>query len=244
MPFTFSHPALILPLTYLSRKWYSLTGLVIGSLTPDFEYFIRMKVQSEYSHTVGGLFWFDLPLGLLLAFAYHMIARDALLNNLPIALKSRLGVFRLFDWNNYFRKSWIIIIYSILIGASSHLLWDSFTHEDGYFVNVTDGLKSSIFLAGLEIPIYKLLQHLSSFMGVLIIAFAVWQLPTNKAVECAPSSRYWFIVVFIAVCILALRMASGLTYQQYGNVVVSGIAAGIISLIIVPLLAKNIKHLP
>ncbi|WP_240482010.1 DUF4184 family protein [Flavobacterium psychrophilum] len=39
MPFTFSHPAIILPLRYLPRQWFSLTGLIIGSLTPDFEYF-------------------------------------------------------------------------------------------------------------------------------------------------------------------------------------------------------------
>lgn len=29
MPFTFSHPAIVLPLTYLSNKWISVTGLVI-----------------------------------------------------------------------------------------------------------------------------------------------------------------------------------------------------------------------
>ncbi|WP_262496247.1 DUF4184 family protein [Flavobacterium piscis] len=39
MPFTFSHPAIILPLKYLPKNWISLTGLIIGSLTPDFEYF-------------------------------------------------------------------------------------------------------------------------------------------------------------------------------------------------------------
>ncbi len=51
MPFTFSHPAIILPLKYLPQNWFSLTGLIIGSLTRDFEYFIRMKVRSNYSHT-------------------------------------------------------------------------------------------------------------------------------------------------------------------------------------------------
>lgn len=27
MPFTFSHPAIVLPLTFLPRQWFSLTGL-------------------------------------------------------------------------------------------------------------------------------------------------------------------------------------------------------------------------
>src|SRR6478609_2941554 len=103
MPFTFSHPAIILPITYLPRKWFSLTGLVVGSLTPDFEYFIRMRVQSDYSHTLSGLFWFDLPLGILLAFIFHNIVRDSLFENLPLILKSRLIRFKQFDWNSYFK---------------------------------------------------------------------------------------------------------------------------------------------
>ena len=41
MPFTFSHPAAVLPLRLLPRHWFSLTGLVIGSMVPDFEYFLR-----------------------------------------------------------------------------------------------------------------------------------------------------------------------------------------------------------
>lgn len=58
MPFTFSHPAIILPFKYLPNRWISMTGLIIGSLTPDFEYFIRMKIESYYSHTNAGLFLF------------------------------------------------------------------------------------------------------------------------------------------------------------------------------------------
>jgi hypothetical protein len=46
MPFTFLHPAIVLPLTYLPRQWFSLTGLVIGSLTSDFEYVLRVNDKS------------------------------------------------------------------------------------------------------------------------------------------------------------------------------------------------------
>jgi len=105
MPFTFSHPAIILPLTFLPRQWFSLTGLVIGSLAPDFEYFIRMRIQSDYSHTISGLFWFDLPLGIILAFIFHNIVRDSFFDNLPTILKSRLAKFKSFEWNEYFKKN-------------------------------------------------------------------------------------------------------------------------------------------
>lgn len=104
MPFTFSHPAIVLPLTYLPKKWFSLTGLIIGSITPDFEYFIRMKVQRDYSHTLSGLFWFNLPLGILLAFIFHGIVRNSLIENLPLFLKSRFSNFTRFNWLNFFKK--------------------------------------------------------------------------------------------------------------------------------------------
>lgn len=105
MPFTFSHPAIVLPLTYLPKKWYSLTGLVIGSIAPDFEYFIRIKVQSNYSHTWFGLFYFNLPLGIILAFIFHNIVRNTLIQNTPIFLQQRFNKVISFQWNNYFKKN-------------------------------------------------------------------------------------------------------------------------------------------
>ena len=106
MPFTFSHPAIILPLNYLPKKWISLTGLVIGSLTPDFEYFIRMKIESNYSHTFWGIFWFDLPLGILLTFIFHNIVKTELFKNLPKELNQRFVTEEELNWSNYFAEKW------------------------------------------------------------------------------------------------------------------------------------------
>ncbi len=94
MPFTFSHPAMVLPFNYLSKRWISLTALVIGSITPDFEYFIRMKVASSYSHYWSGLLWFDLPLGLLLLLIYNLIVKDKLIDHLPSYFNNRLSQFK------------------------------------------------------------------------------------------------------------------------------------------------------
>ncbi len=136
MPFTFSHPAIVLPLYRLVRRWVSLTGLIVGSIVPDFEYFIRMGTPSIYSHTFKALFWFNLPLGLLLCFLFHNVVRNALFSHLPYILHRRLSNFKRFNWNKYFRKNWHIVIISILVGAATHLLWDKFTHENGYVLKV------------------------------------------------------------------------------------------------------------
>src|SRR6218665_923701 len=98
MPFTFSHPAAVLPLHYLPKRWFSMTGLVIGSMAPDFVYFLRMNVYSPFSHTIKGLFCFDLPLSLMLAIIFHVFVRNGLIDHLPLFLTRRLLIFKTFDW--------------------------------------------------------------------------------------------------------------------------------------------------
>jgi len=239
MPFTFTHPAIILPLTYLPRKWFSLTGLVIGSLTPDFEYFLRMRVKSNYSHTIEGIIWFDLPLGLLLAFIFHNIVRNSLIDNLPTFLKSKFSTFKQFEWNRLFFKNWLVVIISILIGTASHLFWDSFTHDHGYFVEAIPSLKNTIDIFRGQIPIFKILQHSSTLIGGLVIALAFYKLPTDSNVNKKINLKYWTIFAGLTLTIISIRILNGLEIKQYGNVIVTAISAGIISLILTPLENKN-----
>lgn len=239
MPFTFSHPAIVLPLTFLPRQWFSLTGLVIGSLTPDFEYFLRMRIKSNYSHTIDGLFWFDLPLGLLLALIFHNIVRDSLFDNFPSILKSRFLAFRQFDWNDHFKRKWFVVAISILIGAASHIFWDSFTHDHGYFVQTIPALQNSLNFFGGQIPILKILQHSSTFIGGLVIAYAIYKLPSNNIEKEIINLKYWTILVILTLIIIAVRLLSGLELKQYGNLIVTAISAGLISLILTPWLTRT-----
>ena len=236
MPFTFSHPALVLPLKFLPRQWFSMTGLIIGSLTPDFEYFIRMRIQSDYSHTIGGLFWFDLPLGIIIAFIFHDIIRDSLFDNLPIFLKSRFTPFKQFNWNQYFKSHWFIVSVSILIGAFSHIFWDGFTHEHGYFVKTIPILSQTTELFARQIPILKIIQHTSTFLGGLLIAIFILKLPKEKNIKRKINRNYWAIFIVLTIIIVAVRLITGLNYKLYGHVIVTGISAGIISLIATPYL--------
>lgn len=239
MPFTFSHPAIVLPLTYLPRKWVSVTGLVIGSLTPDFEYFLRMKVQSNYSHTIAGLFWFDLPLGIVLAILFHSVVRDNLFDNLPECLKSRLNGFMHFDWNKYFSANKIVVSFSVLIGAASHIFWDSFTHDHGYFVHIVPALKSSVGFFGNQIRLLKILQHSSTFLGGLAITFVIFKLPVNKNTSTKVSLKYWAMIAGLTIIIIAVRLFSGLDYKLYGHLIVTSISAFIISLVLTSLLTRK-----
>ena len=238
MPFTFSHPAIILPLKYLPRKWFSLTGLIIGSLTPDFEYFIRMKVQSNYSHTVYGMFWFDLPLTILLSFIFHNIIRDDLFKNLPNNIQSRILAYTEFNWNNYFKRNWVVIIISTLIGIASHLFWDGFTHDHGYFVNNISVLRNSIFLFDKDIPVLKIAQHLSTLTGGIIIMITILKLPKNNTTAYLSNKIYWPLLIIFTTIITLIRLLIIVNYRAYGHIIVSVISAFLISLILTPFAIK------
>lgn len=238
MPFTFSHPAIILPLRYLPKSWFSLTALIIGSLTPDFEYFLRMKVKSDYSHTLAGVFWFDLPLALLLTFIFHNLIRNFLFQNLPSIIRNRIIIFTDFNWNIYFRKNWIIVILSLLIGILSHLFWDAFTHEHGYFVNQISSLKHNVVILGKEISIWKIMQHSSTLLGALIILAAFLKLPKKSTSKADFMKLYWTNVSIITIGILSLRFIINPKALLIGNLIVTLIASFLIALSVIPLLIK------
>ena len=243
MPFTFSHPAAVLPLTVLPKRWTSMTGLVIGSMTPDFEYFLRMKVSSIYSHTWTGLFWFDLPLTIILAFVFHLVVRDRLIDNLPTVLTRRLLVFKNFNWTNHFRENILVVILSGVVGISTHILWDSFTHEQGHFVQAFDGLQNTFTIAGHSIATYKVLQHSSTIVGGLIIIYALLQLPADKIFSKQKSIfPFWFLVGVITLAVVTIRLLMGLDYKLYGNLIITFITGGLFGLVLTPTFLKLINR--
>ena len=240
MPFTFVHPAIILPLKKGFPRWFSMTGLIVGSLAPDFEYFIRMKIQSIYSHTILGTFTFNLPVGICLAFIFHLIVKKDLIENLPTSWQRKLPALKELDWSTYFKKNWLIVCISILIGASSHIFWDAFTHRDVYFVELLD-LKRTV--TTYYIPIYKILQHLSTLVGGLLIMTYFFRMPTKASTTKKPSLKYWVSLAILTIMILIIRLVFGLNIYEYGNVIVSGITAIMVSMVVFSFLKNKNERL-
>ena len=173
MPFTFAHPAVVLPINRVFRTSLSLTGLVIGSMVPDFEGFILVTDIKTYSHTWHGMFWLDIPLGIAIAFLFHAIVRDPLIDNLPIFFRRRLVGYKRLQWNSYFSRHWPNVILALFIGIFSHLVWDDFTHLNGFFVRHIPFLHQWYYIAGKPYPVYKMLQLGTSVLGVLAILIGI-----------------------------------------------------------------------
>ena len=237
MPFTFSHPAVVLPLA-AKRCRLSATGLIVGSMTPDFEYFLRMRDASRYSHTLLGVFWFDLPMALLLCFLYHQSVRDSLFDNLPVFFKERVFIYKNFQWSKYFSKNWIVVIVSILIGVFTHLVWDFFTHETNSFVRQTD-FSEMLKVGGINLAGYRFLQYTSTAVGGLIVIFTILSLKKRKYPDKPVDYNYWAIVVFIILSIMIMRRMTGLKLHDFRSVVVSFISGGMLALILTPIILNK-----
>ncbi len=206
MGFTFSHPALVLPLRYLPRKMYSLNGLIVGSMVPDFEYFVRFDNISNYSHTFIGLFLFDIPAAIFILFLYHQLIRPPLIKNLPPFLRWRVSRFASFDWPGYFKNNWLVVLYSIALGVLTHIFWDGFTSGNGYFVYDNPIMETRIKLFDIEIYTYKIIKHLSSLIGAIILLFFVVELPKVKDDALKRDKNYWisFVLLMILISIVQL----------------------------------------
>lgn len=186
MPFTVSHAAAIIP---FHKKRFVLSALIVGSMSPDFLYYIPFIPNNQFTHTFQGLFIFCLPTSLMVLFIYHKLLKSPLISLLPWQIKSRVITTKdSFEFLPVSQFLWIVN--SILLGAFTHIFWDSFTHINGQAVLLFSVLSRPIFTIGGEtIFLYKLLQYLSTVFGGLIFGFwFFWQIYQQKPINSVPNN--------------------------------------------------------
>jgi len=233
MPFTPGHPAIILPL--VRSRYLSATGLIIGSMSPDFEYFFRMSVMGTHGHTKAGIFYFDVPVTIILALLFHMVVKGNLIRNLPPILQRRFQDTLKLDFLNYLRNYWGIFLISATIGAASHIFWDSFTHNDRFFVRLFSEIYDNTYVPfqGANYPLFYVLQHISTVVGVsVVVMYIAFMKPQTAIGISTPKIRYWLLVLAIAIAVLRLRFFVQPYDYNLGNVVVSGITGLIVGTIL------------
>ena len=208
MPFTLFHVAAVLPLLRNRKARLSATGLVIGSMAPDFEKFLRLGLHNRHSHTWASILYFSCPVSLGLAFLFHWVVRDPLIAHLPRFLRQRLTRFRDGDWGRYFRLRYGVVLLSIVIGAATHLIWDSFTHRHGQLVPYFPWLKARLPIGPFSPAVFVVLAVLTSALGAGLLLRFVWRLP-QTAVPAVPAKaivRYWLLASGTALAVLLVRL--------------------------------------
>ncbi|MBB1242344.1 DUF4184 family protein [Streptomyces durbertensis] len=172
MPFTLCHPAAVLP---LFRRPFVPAALVAGAMAPDVPYFLDVPVsaQSWYrdfvnateTHSLLGILRLDLLLALALLALYWTVRR-------PVAALLPLRPSRVATGRTAAERArllpWVLV--SAALGALTHVLWDSFTHWDGYVVRHYAFMRADV-VAGLDVA--RLLQHLSTLAGGAVLLWWV-----------------------------------------------------------------------
>jgi len=228
MPFTFSHPAVVLPANYFLKKRISLTGLIAGSMVPDFEYFVRDYHKSFYSHTWLGLFYIDLPAGLLLCFLYHNLIRRPFYANAPLFLKRKLAAFQALHWNSWFAAKWRTVLLCILAGAITHLVWDKLTHHTVPLVQSASGFRKFASFKD-KMMTYFLFWDMNSLIGLFLVLYSFWLLPTDKKVQANTDTRpYWLSLCGTALLVFLVQLPG--IKLILDNIVIAAINAALISI--------------
>jgi hypothetical protein len=234
MPFTPSHAAAVIPFLRLNPRYVSATALVIGSMVPDFEYFFKFSVHSSFSHTIWGIFCFDVPATVLLALLFHLIVKRNLLANLPVFLQSRFTDMQAFDIIAYLKTNAFIFAICAVVGSASHILWDGFTHFNGYFVRLFDFYNGAyVPYDGVNYPMWYALQHISSITGLLIVFLCIiLKKPEPKTSPFKPTILYWLLVILTTATVTVIRFIIRADDYNLGNLVVSAIGGFCIALLI------------
>ena len=206
MPFTFAHPAVILPLGKIRGNLFSMTGLVLGSMSPDFIYFIHFQPDSGYGHSLQGFLLLNLPLCFLLAFLFHYVIKNPLVLHMPESIGAWIGnaVYRHWDLKSISKV--IIFAYSAFFGMVTHIAWDSFTHKDAIMVKAIPALSVNLLVFGHSIPIFKILQHGSTIAGILFILIYLYgkRTPVVNMQRIPGSKKVFFFLLTVAFSALLI----------------------------------------
>lgn len=148
------------------------SALVVGSLAPDFHYFFNLGPARTFTHSIKGAFIFSLPVSLAVLWLFQTVMKAPLISLAPERQQQKLaGLAVPFRWRPASRFA--LILFSVLVGIGTHMVWDSITHERGLIVRNFPNLSAPARDEfGQQRPLYDVLQHLSTVLGLGVLA--VW----------------------------------------------------------------------
>lgn len=173
MPFTPSHAVVALPFV---RTPLVPAALAIGAMTPDLPLFTRgLGPGYLFTHSPSNVVYTAL-VAFVLLLVWRVVLRPGLVALAPDALARRLpSEWSVSGWwaardavcgRGGRSGPWLLAL-SLVLGVLSHIGWDLFTHEGRWGVETLPALQQ---MWG-PLPGYKWLQHGSSIVGLLVLAW-------------------------------------------------------------------------
>lgn len=217
MPFTLAHAATAVPIQRTLQKHGNLSAFIISTFSPDLPYFLPLPFAASATHTPTGLFLLCLPITFVSFVAFYALILPGLHPLLPQQVRYRIAVPTLGAFGK--RTAIIKITLSALLGATTHIVWDSFTHARAGETYGRFFTTLLLQIGGYDLYVYKLLQHLSGLVGLFLIAWALWRwyweakIVEGKRPFLSQKERLVFTAVLVATPIL-VGLINGLFAAQ------------------------------
>lgn len=215
MPFTPSHAVIALPFV---RTPLVPAAIAVGAMAPDIPLFLRgMPLHYGLTHSLA---WLPLTVAVavVLLLIWRCVLRPAVRELSPRRLAERLPSAWDAPAASALRETFsitgsparasgrgiMLLVSSLALGVVSHIVWDLFTHEGRWGVDVLPVLDQQWGpLAG-----YRWLQHGSSVLGLAILA--VWAVlwlrrrrPEPRTTRVLPEPVRWAWWLSLPVMLLA-----------------------------------------
>ena len=208
MPFTLAHPAAVLPLRRYAPG--AFVALLVGSMVPDTPYFLpsRLGGWGWLTHSLRGSLLVDVPLGCVLVLLLCVLRRPL---TVLLGARAREIVAGALEDLAAAPRPWLQVAPAVLLGAWTHIGWDSFTHSTGWMVRRLAALRAPVSIGPWSTELCHVLQYLSSILGLWVIAL-VWRgtLKRHGAVEGGSHAPR----AVLAAVLLAALVAGSLQVQQ------------------------------
>jgi uncharacterized protein DUF4184 len=174
VPFTPAHAAAVLPLVGRRRPgWVVPSALVIGSMVPDVLYFVPIRSDRDFSHSLTGLVTLDLALGLVFVAIWKVVAAPVVRDLAPQPIRLRLPIP-----DPLTSREAVWAVPGVVLGGLTHIVWDSFTHANGWMV-----LRLPFLTADVGLPVFKLAQYASGILGCAVLLLHALRLPVVRRSE-------------------------------------------------------------
>jgi hypothetical protein len=232
MPFTGSHPAAVLPLLGTPLP---ASALVLGSMAPDYPYYLPITTTSWPTHTAVGIVGIDLALGVAAWLLWHGVLSGPAYACAPVGLRRRLAGRVAVGLRPRWRaRELATAVVALVVGAATHVGWDELTHPDRFGTAHVPALAHTWGpLAG-----YRWAQYASGLLGAGAIAgyvLAWWRRTPER--DAAPSQHPWqpwsaLLAVAAVAGVVGAVTAPGLRQAAFDGATVGGGAAAAVALVL------------
>jgi hypothetical protein len=183
-------------------------------MTPDVGYYVHRFEMAGFAHSFAGSIIVCLPTGALLLLIFYLM-RKQVCYLLPMPHRGALLALCSNPVSITPRRL-LITLSCLLLGAWSHNLWDSFTHETGWFAQRISWLRDPVFTVGFT-PFtgYYLLQQISTVLGgfALLVVYYSWMSRQCSAQDVDVSAERWRYFLWVTIIGAALLVALPLAFR-------------------------------